>query len=364
MASEQAATAKEAGEVPILSEEQRDVLRQGFLREYLESQGTEPKRVREQASDSDTESLDSVESRKSREKVRSKKQKASKKSHKKKELSESSSDEASSSRDMTRVKKPKLSKKSHKKKELSDSSSDEDSSSSDSDSSLEEEEDNLSKQAIKILKSVTNPIKADKVIKKFLGEKSSQLESPLLTAFEREDDMDCSHVPANGPAIFSLSLDNRLRDANQNALDELKPFLKLMSSKKKKRVSQKKLRKALRAGAAFAFRSSYIQNQTRLSLLLRQFYPRLSKAGKAENLANRLSKGAIFKRKAISTLTNEGFAEQLEKIRKVDQATKDFDLATQPPSGPFPQRSGFPSTSSTQSGSGKFIPTNNFQNKN
>jgi hypothetical protein len=153
------------------------------------------------------------------------------------------------------------------------------------------------------------------------GQPLAELETPLLTAFQRDDELD---FPSGSGAVYSVPTDNKLQEANQMFLDALKPWLLTLQDAERLGLDVAELHKTFAASAAMIFRGSYLMNRLRTQLILRQAFPHVCKNTKPDVLAKKLSGDVEFKTDQVASLSGGQFATKLVKQRKVLEATREF----------------------------------------
>jgi hypothetical protein len=191
-----------------------------------------------------------------------------------------------------------------------------------------------------ILLQTSNEEWNEKIVKKFQNSKLfTNIESNLLEAFDKDDDLDSSGPPGAN-TIYSTSTDNKLKEVNQHFLNALKPLIAMFKNTEADSLEQKKLEKIILLASAMIYKASLALNKVRLSLILRQNFPKLCKASKIDTLVKRLSKDVQFETNKIGTLTGDAFAKKIKNIKKVDQATKEFALESPNSPQPGPSNTG------------------------
>jgi hypothetical protein len=196
-----------------------------------------------------------------------------------------------------------------------------------------------------------------KIMKKFSSSKAARIETPLLEAAERDDDLDCGQSAPG--AVYSALIDNRMKEINQINLNSLKPLIHYYQAVTEPK-QKKKLRKVLAVTSAMVFKASNMSRRTRLAFILRQNYPKLCKTMKVDVLTKKLSQEVEQNTERPPFLAGDNFSKKLKDLRKIDLATKEF-------SGPTPQPMRHPATQASQqpmtSRQGTSF-SNNWQQKN
>jgi hypothetical protein len=189
----------------------------------------------------------------------------------------------------------------------------------------ESEGEPLEEATTLILRRASDDQSNSRLVKKiYAAKKFAKIESGYLEALERDDDLECAASTGPGGNVYSPLMDNRFKEASQAGLDSLKPWISLFQEKDISPKIRRKIKKGLRQSAALIFKSSGMLRKARLTLILRQNYPKLCKQIKVENLVRQLTKGTALEPDQTGLLAGGQFGKKLKEFRKIDLATKEY----------------------------------------
>jgi hypothetical protein len=180
--------------------------------------------------------------------------------------------------------------------------------------------------SIQLLEKSSQSANITNLVKQFgPGQALANVDSPLLTAFQRDDELEFS---AGSGAVYSIPIDNKFQDVNQIFLDSLKPWLLLMQNSGIEGISVLELQRAFALAAAMVYKASYSMNKLRTQLILKQGFPTICENAKVDGLAKKLTQNVEFDKESVSLLSGGKFAKKITNLQKVLVATKNFSEAT------------------------------------